>query len=185
MKHALKKSLKWLALLLVIILIAICAAAWWFIRAPRANSSGVVTVPALKQDLSITRNAQGVPHIQAANINDAYFGLGFVHAQDRLWQLMFHRRVAQGRLSEVLGESTLDTDKFIRTLGVMQRAKAAVKELQASDPVALSRMQAYADGINLTGITDNVTAANTIGGKVLPKDCMDTASCAASGAGRA
>jgi penicillin G amidase len=148
MPKLLKKSFKWLAIVSTVLLIIIAAAAWWLIRAPQAASSGVLTVSNLKQDLSITRNAQGVPHIQATNVNDAYFGLGFVHAQDRLWQMMFHRRVSQGRLSEVLGEATLDTDKFIRTLGVAQRAKQAIVEMKATDPVALARMQAYADGVN-------------------------------------
>ncbi len=145
---ALKRILKWLIAIIATALIVIAAAAWWFIRAPQANDSGVLTLANLRQDLTITRNAQGVPHIQASNVNDAYFGLGFVHAQDRLWQMMFHRRVAQGRLSEVLGEPTLETDKFIRTLGVMQRAKATVKELEAKDKPSLARMQAYADGVN-------------------------------------
>jgi penicillin G amidase len=144
----LKKAFKWFATILALAIVVILAAAWWFIRAPQTNENGIVTVANLKQDLSISRNAQGVPHIQATTINDAYFGLGFVHAQDRLWQMMFHRRVAQGRLSEVLGEPTVETDKFIRTLGVMQRAKAAVKELEAKDKVSLARMQAYADGVN-------------------------------------
>jgi penicillin G amidase len=149
MPKLLKKSFKWLAIVLAVWLIAIATAAWWFIRAPQAASSGVLTVANLKQDLSITRNAQGVPHIQATNVNDAYFGLGFVHAQDRLWQMMFHRRLSQGRLAEVLGEGVpLETDKFIRTLGVMQRAKQAIVEMKATDPVALARMQAYADGVN-------------------------------------
>jgi penicillin amidase len=144
----LKSIAKWLAAALLAVLIAALAAAWWFIRAPQPASSGVLNSAALKQDLTITRNAQGVPHIQASNVNDAYFGLGFVHAQDRLWQMMFHRRISQGRLSEVLGEATLETDKFIRTLGVMQRAKQAVAEMKTKDPVALARMQAYADGVN-------------------------------------
>ncbi len=142
------KWLKWLAFSLALTLIVLAAAAWWFIRAPQAPGSGLLTVDRLKHDLSITRNAQGVPHIKAQSVEDAYFGLGFVHAQDRLWQMMFHRRVAQGRLSEVLGEATLETDKFIRTLGVSQRAQAAVKELAANDQASLARLQAYADGVN-------------------------------------
>ena len=146
--NLIKKSLKWLGALLALSLIIVAAAAWWFIRAPQPSESGVLSSDALKQNLTITRNAQGVPHIQAANIDDAYFGLGFVHAQDRLWQMMFHRRLSQGRLSEVLGEPTVETDKFIRTLGVTQRAKQTVLEMKASDPVALARMQAYADGVN-------------------------------------
>ena len=141
----LKKSFKILAWTLVIAGLAALAAAWWFIRAPLPNDSGNLTMSTLKHDVTITRNAQGVPHIQAASAEDAYYGLGFVHAQDRLWQMMFHRRIAQGRLSEVLGEATLETDKFIRTLGVMQRARVAVKEYDAA---SLLRMQRYADGVN-------------------------------------
>ncbi len=171
MSKLLNKSFKWLAIVLAMVLIIIAAGAWWFIRAPQAAGSGVVTVANLKQDLSITRNAQGVPHIQAGNINDAYFGLGFVHAQDRLWQMMFHRRVSQGRLSEVLGEATLDTDKFIRTLGVAQRAKQVIVEMKATDPVALARMQAYADGVNafLTNRTGPLPIEFTLTGAPAPE----------------
>jgi penicillin G amidase len=143
-----RRIFKGFAVLVAVVLVLLAAGAWWVIRAPQASDSGLLTVAKLKQELSITRNAQGVPHIQAGSVNDAYFGLGFVHAQDRLWQMMFHRRVAQGRLSEVLGEPTLETDKFIRTLGVMQRAKAAVAEMQVNDPASLVRIQAYADGVN-------------------------------------
>lgn len=139
------KALKYFSLFLCVLLVIVSAVAWWFIRAPLPNSSGNLVLSRLKQDVTITRNPQGVPHIQAATAEDAYFGLGFVHAQDRLWQMMFHRRIAQGRLSEILGDATVETDKFIRTLGVMVRAKAAVKEY---DAVALLRMQRYADGVN-------------------------------------
>src|SRR3546814_10630593 len=67
--------------------------------------------------------------IQAANEHDLYRALGFVHAQERLWQMDFMRRTAAGRLSEVMGESTLSLDRFFRTLGFRQLAEANLEHL--------------------------------------------------------
>src|SRR3546814_4270834 len=83
--------------------------------------------------------------IQAANEHDLYRALGFVHAQERLWQMDFMRRTASGRLSEVMGESTLSLDRFFRTLGFRQLAEANLEHLSGETKTAL---QAYAEGVN-------------------------------------
>ncbi|MEZ4608232.1 MAG: penicillin acylase family protein [Deinococcales bacterium] len=85
------------------------------------------------------------PHIYAKNREDAFFALGFVHAQDRLWQMEFQRRVAAGRLSEVLGEATLNTDKFLRTLGIYKAAEASLNYLDAE---TIAILEAYSRGVN-------------------------------------
>ena len=95
--------------------------------------------------IEIVRDAEAVPHIYAKSANDAYFALGFVHAQDRLWQLEMHRRIASGRLAEILGPNALDTDRFLRTLGVRHNAEAILPNLS---PAAQASLRAYADGIN-------------------------------------
>lgn len=95
--------------------------------------------------IQIVRDADAVAHIYAAGDNDAFFGLGFVHAQDRLWQLEMHRRIASGTLAEILGPSALDTDRFLRTLGVHRNAEAILPNLA---PDIRAALQAYADGIN-------------------------------------
>ena len=73
--------------------------------------------------MKVRRDEQGIPTIVAASERDAAFALGFVHAQDRLWQIEFNRRLAAGRLAEVLGPSALPTDQFLRTLGVHRAAQ--------------------------------------------------------------
>jgi penicillin amidase len=95
--------------------------------------------------IEIVRDAEAVPHIFAKSANDAYFALGFAHAQDRLWQLEMHRRIASGRLAEILGPNALDTDRFLRTLGVRHNAEAILPNLT---PAAQASLRAYADGIN-------------------------------------
>ena len=86
-----------------------------------------------------------MPHIFAKSKEDAYFALGFVHAQDRLWQMEFQRRVGAGRLAEVVGEAALGGDKFLRTLGVYRHAEATVLNLSEE---ARAAMTAYVNGIN-------------------------------------
>src|SRR5665213_2344288 len=110
-----------LALLLLLILLA---AAFWAYRVallPQVN--GTLKVPGLAAPVDIVRDREGVPHIFAHSEDDAHFALGFVHAQDRLWQMEMNRRIHSGRLAEILGPSALPTDKFLRTLGVRKNAE--------------------------------------------------------------
>jgi penicillin amidase len=95
--------------------------------------------------VEIIRDRHGIPHIYAKNDNDAWYGLGFAHAQDRLWQMEMNRRIGAGRLSEILGEKTIATDKFLRTLSVYHFAERTVANL---DPGAKAALDAYAAGVN-------------------------------------
>ena len=116
-------------------------------RAPGVGSVLTHTAPpaAGAAPIEIVRDATVVAHVFAKTTDDAYFGLGFAHAQDRLWQLEMHRRVASGRLAEILGPSALDTDRFLRTLGVRRNAEAILANLA---PDARAALEAYANGIN-------------------------------------
>ena len=87
----------------------------------------------------------GVPHINAENQMDAYRALGYVHAQDRLWQMTMLRRTAQGRLSELFGNATVDVDSFIRRLDLYALAVASV-DVQSEQ--TLTFLEAYAAGVN-------------------------------------
>ncbi|HMA13991.1 MAG: penicillin acylase family protein, partial [Bacteroidota bacterium] len=89
-----------------------------WLRGSLPQTEGEVRIAALDAPVTIRRNADGMVRIQAANELDLYRALGFVHAQDRLWQMDFMRRSASGRLSEVMGDSTLSLDRFFRTLGL-------------------------------------------------------------------
>ena len=79
--------------------------------------TGRVSVGGIKQEVEIIRDKYGVPHIYAQNEPDLYFGLGYAMAQDRLWQMEFHRRLGHGRLSEIFGEEFVQTDRYFRLLG--------------------------------------------------------------------
>jgi penicillin G amidase len=132
-----------LALLLLIVLLL--AGGWGYLRQSLPQLSGTVTLAGLSAPVDIVRDSNAVPHIFANNENDAYFALGFVHAQDRLWQMEMNRRVAAGRLSEIFGAATLDTDRFLRTLGVYRVAEATLSKYDAGTRASLD---AYAAGVN-------------------------------------
>ena len=132
-------------LVLSILLSVAAAAGYAWLRQSLPQLGGSLTLTGLKAPLEIVRDRHGVPHIYAASVEDAQFGLGFVHAQDRLWQMEMNRRVGSGRLSEALGPATLDTDKFLRTLGVRRVSEATLKALSAK---ARGEIDAYAAGVN-------------------------------------
>ncbi len=95
--------------------------------------------------LEIVRNNANIPHIFGENDHDVFFGLGYAHAQDRLWQMMLLRRTVQGRLSEMFGERTLKTDELMRRLGLYRLAQGALAEQDRDTRAAL---EAYASGVN-------------------------------------
>jgi penicillin G amidase len=130
--------------LVVIALAALAALALYVWRATPAHD-GVLRVGGIATPVGIERDEHGVPTIRAASVEDAAFGLGFAHAQDRLWQLETHRRIGSGRLAEAFGQPALDNDKFLRALGVRRAAQAQWAQLGAESKRVL---QAYAAGIN-------------------------------------
>ena len=135
------KGLFFLILFVFLLLIA----GFIYLRFSLPKTRGSLNLPGLQNSVEIIRDGHAVPHIYASSKDDAYFALGFVHAQDRLWQMEFQRRVGAGRLSEVVGKAALDTDKFLRTLSVYYYAQAAVEKLSAETKATL---EAYVLGIN-------------------------------------
>ncbi len=107
--------------------------------------SGSAALSGLSAPVTVKRNKNGVPTIRAESEADAYRVLGYLHAQDRLWQMEMTRRIGAGRLSEVIGSSGLGFDRYIRTLGLYPLAQAQVDTLSDDAGAAL---QAYVDGIN-------------------------------------
>lgn len=107
--------------------------------------SGEIKIDGISSDVKIYNDDYGVPHIIAANENDMYFSLGYMHARDRLWQMDISRRAAEGRLSEILGNTTLDFDKYFRTIGIN---KIAYKLFEKSSPKSKEILAAYSNGVN-------------------------------------
>jgi len=104
-----------------------------------------VSVQGISSDVRIVRDTANVPHIYGETDQDVMFGLGYVHAQDRLWQMLVLRRTVQGRMSEVFGERTLYIDTLLRRLGLYE---AATKSVSAQSPEALAALEAYSAGVN-------------------------------------
>jgi len=130
---------------LAALLIVLLAAAGTYLVRSMPTLDGAMRLPGLTQTVQVQRDTSDVTHIKAQSTHDALFALGYVHAQERGWQLEFNRRVMHGELSEVFGDATLDTDKLIRTLGIM---RAANKQWEGLPQNAKDALQAYVDGIN-------------------------------------
>lgn len=133
------------AVALVLLLFIGLAVAWGLAAASLPRTSGHVEVAGLSAPVRIQRDRHGVPTILADSHLDAMIGLGYVHAQDRLFQLDLHRRIAAGRLAEILGSDTVSTDRSLRTLGLEDAARSSLEALSTQTVAAL---EAYAAGIN-------------------------------------
>ncbi|HYI32281.1 MAG TPA: penicillin acylase family protein [Glaciibacter sp.] len=117
----------------------------WTVTRSFPTTSGEVDLAGLSANVTVHRDAAGIPQIVAETSGDLFRAQGYVHAQDRFWEMDFRRHVTSGRLSELFGESQVGTDTFIRTLGWRAVAEEEVKLL---DPVAFAHYEAYADGVN-------------------------------------
>ncbi|MDP2998657.1 MAG: penicillin acylase family protein [Bryobacterales bacterium] len=140
----LRKVLRVVNILIAILLVAAAASVWWFAWRPLARTSGALTAP-ISGPATVARDSLGVPHIQAASVEDALFLQGYVTAQDRLWQMDAIRRLAAGELAEVIGPRALESDIDARRLRLRRLA-----ERQAASASAEDRrwMAAYARGVN-------------------------------------
>ena len=135
----------WIGLALLVLLALAAGGAVLALALSLPRYAGTVAVAGLAQPVRILRDAQAIPHIEAMSEADAYLAMGYLHGQDRLWQMEFDRLAGQGRLAEVLGEAALPVDRYIRTLGLAQRAET---DLAAQAPADLALLEAYARGVN-------------------------------------
>ena len=109
------------------------------------SNTGTVRVEGIKSDVKIYSGDYGVPHIIASNDDDMYFALGYMHAQDRLWQMDLTRRVAEGKLSEIFGSGTIKYDKLFRTIGIN---RFAYRWYQNISPKSKQILASYTNGVN-------------------------------------
>src|SRR6056297_802014 len=138
-----KKVLLVLAGLLLLVIIGIAI----FVNSLKPDYGGEKSLPGISNEVTTYFDPYGIPHIYADNELDAMRALGYVHAQDRLWQMELLRRVAKGRLSEVFGQDMVKTDKFFLSLGIDDHTKSTVSNLdKQNETIVLA--QAYLDGIN-------------------------------------
>lgn len=112
---------------------------------PVPQKSGTVRIKGLHEPVEIITDIYGVPHIYAQNEDDLFFSQGYIHAQERLWQMDFNRRLGAGRLSELFGSIALETDRFCRRLGLH---RSAVAELSRLSEHNMRMLNAYSQGVN-------------------------------------
>jgi len=114
-----------------------------------ATTSGTVRIKNLRKEVTVIRDKWGIPHVYADNDEDLFFAQGYVHAQDRLWQMEVFRRLVSGRLSEILGEATLDLDIYKRTVGLRRAAEIEAEHfLETADEQTKTIAKAYVQGVN-------------------------------------
>lgn len=134
-----------LILALVVLAAALGGYVYWFTRQALPKTSGSQRVAGLSQPVEIVRDQYGVPHIYAHTPEDLFFAQGFVHAQERFWQMEFQRRTASGRLSEIFGENTLSTDRYLRHFNFYALTAQSYQMLDAGTRQVID---AYTAGIN-------------------------------------
>src|SRR5918993_163391 len=144
-RRRLKIGLAVVAGIVVIALLAGTSFVVWSVRRPFPEYDGTIALPRLRADVEVVRDEHGIPQIWADTAEDLFRAQGYVHAQDRFWEMDFRRHVTAGRLSELFGPDQVDTDEFVRTLGWR---RVAEQELKLLDPQTVAWLQAYADGVN-------------------------------------
>ncbi len=150
------KAITWIIKAVAALALAIGLVAVFLILLARLalpSREGEIALPGLAAPVTISRDTHGIPLITAQSEDDAYFALGYVHAQDRLFQMELMRRQGTGRLAELIGSAGLGSDRFMRTLGVYKRAEADFTGLDAETRRAFER---YAAGVNVWIAEDHV-----------------------------
>ena len=135
----------WAAVGLVLVLIVLAAAVVGVVRRPLPETSGELEVPGLSARVEVIRDDHAIPQVYADTDADLMFAQGFVHAQERFFEMDFRRHVTAGRLSEIFGEDTLETDTFIRTMGWR---RVAEEEWALLEPATREALTSYAEGVN-------------------------------------
>jgi len=142
MKTFKKIALFLLGLLLLVLLIGVV-----FVQSLKPDYSGKKPLTYLEQKVEVYYDTYGIPHIYGETELDAFRTLGYVHAQDRLWQMELLRRVGSGRLSEVFGKDLIETDKFFLNLGIDEASKKTVASVDVNK-TSIQLAEAYINGIN-------------------------------------
>ncbi len=139
---------KWgviLLLALALLLAFSSVVAYTYLHRSLPQTNGEFSIAGPGGPIEIIRDQYAIPHLRADNDLDVYFALGYVHAQDRLWQMEFSRRIAQGRLSEIFGSFTATPDVYLRALDLDHAAQTSLEALPAE---TIEKLEAYAAGVN-------------------------------------
>ncbi|MFD2445628.1 penicillin acylase family protein [Bacillus sp. CGMCC 1.16607] len=141
-----RKIVIWTVVSLLVFIYLIVLGSNIFLARSLPKTSGELKLSSLIEPVSVVRDSMGVPHIQAENEHDLYLAQGFIQAQDRMFQMDLSRRQASGRLSEVIGEATVERDKYFRALGLRRAAEASFSQYSEQGKDTLNW---FAEGVNL------------------------------------
>ena len=130
-----------------LVCVLVFVAAWLYSRTLYPTYEGELSLENLSENVIVHFDQNGVPHINAETQKDAYTALGYVHAQDRLWQMELIRRIAPGRLSEIFGDKLVETDVFFAGLGLVEDANESIAKIDINSE-AYKLTMAYLDGVN-------------------------------------
>jgi len=143
------KILKRTVIVLLVLIVVAVTGGYFYLKSTAPVYEGSLTFQGLKAEVEIYYDTYGVPHIYASSLEDAYFALGYAHAQDRLFQMELIRRAGAGRLAEVLGKKLVSTDKLFRTLGINQFAERHAEMFLKTDSADFQKAAlSYQKGIN-------------------------------------
>ncbi|MFT4032690.1 MAG: penicillin acylase family protein [Siphonobacter sp.] len=144
------KFFKWILLSILLLLIIAGVWGWLYFRSKAPNLNTELKLAGLKASVEVYYDEYGIPHIYASNEDDLFYAFGYVHAQDRLFQMEMIRRLADGRLSEVFGAKALPSDQFFRTLSFRHYAKRTIDSVYHTQPNAgfVKAAEAYVKGVN-------------------------------------
>jgi penicillin amidase len=141
------KKLKKVLLIIIALLVVIALSLFIYLQTTKPQYEGELRLKNISEDTTVYFDDYGVPHIYANSQKDAMTALGYVHAQDRLWQMELMRRIAPGRLSELFGNKALANDKFFAGIGIDENSEKAIAQLEKNSETYKLSM-AYVDGIN-------------------------------------
>jgi penicillin amidase len=144
-EHVFMRIAKTLVVVVVVAVVAFAGLLTALTANGLAQTNGQVRIPGLHAAVTVVRDAAGIPQITADDPHDLFLAQGYVHAQERMWQMEMSRRIGAGRLSELFGKSQVATDTFIRTMGWRQAAQV---DLDAASPTVRDLLDSYAAGVN-------------------------------------
>ncbi len=139
--------LKKIAKIILILIVILGIGFFFFVSSNKPTYNGSLELKNLSSEVTVYFDAIGVPHIYADNQKDAYVAMGYLHAQDRLWQMELMRRIAGGRLAEIFGEDMINADKFFRGIGIQSAAEKTIRNIDTTSQ-AYVLTQSYLNGIN-------------------------------------
>ena len=143
------KTIRKILLFLTTLFLVLAAVAYFYLKQQAPQYSGEIKSDKIQKETEILFDEYGIPHIYAQNAEDAYFALGYAHAQERLFQMTLISRLVEGRMAELLGEQLLETDRYFRTIGVQKEAeRMAAIHLSERKTSRQKEAGAYIDGIN-------------------------------------